>query len=40
MVGREGQAGEKRGAGEEAQTGDMIHAATYVFPLFPTTDFV
>lgn len=36
----EGQTVEKRGAGEEAQTGDMILAATCVFPLFPTTDCV
>lgn len=24
--------------GGEAQTGDMIHAAIYFFPRFPTTD--
>lgn len=33
------ESGEKRGAREEALSGDMIHTATYIFLLFPTTDY-
>lgn len=33
------KSGENRGATEEALSGDMIHTATYIFLLFPTTDY-